>query len=126
MSNEPLYNYDDLNKTELVALALRDGFLGGLHRGMSREDLIAVLEGTLDPEELPPDPVNADRDAMIMMQENYPSVMRQLYCEILSNEEGALHPCWDCPAARAVNCSKINCDPILMEQVKEGKYRGQW
>ena len=126
MSDEVQYDYSDLSRTEMVALALHEGFLGGIHRGMAREDLVAVLSGTLDPEELPPDPINADRDAMLMMQEGYPSVMRQLYCELLSNEEDALHPCWECPAARAVNCARINCDPILMEKVREGKYRGQW
>lgn len=110
----------------MVAIALRDGFLGGIHRGMSRDDLIAVIEGELDPEELPQDPINHDRDAMIMMQESYPAVMRQLYCELVSSAEGALHPCWDCPAARAVNCARINCDPILMERVRAGSYRGQW
>lgn len=110
----------------MVAIALRDGFLGGIHRGMSRDDLVAIIEGELDPDELPQDPINQDRDAMIMMQESYPAVMRQLYCELVSPAEGALHPCWDCPAARAVNCARINCDPILMERVRAGSYRGQW
>jgi len=122
---DELYNYDQLNHTELIALAYRDGFLGGLHRGVSRDDLIAVLEGHLDPEEMPADPVDGDRNAMLMMQEEYPSIRRQLYCEV-SVAKDALRMCWECPPARAVACARENVDPILMERVREGKYRGQW
>lgn len=131
--DDGLYNYDDLNHTELIALALRDGLLGGFHRGVTRDDLINMLEGHLDPEEMPADPINEDRNAMLMMQEQYPAVQRQLYCEVVpsyQDKEGnlvtPLRMCWECPPARAVACARENVDPILMDQVRKGKHRGEW
>jgi hypothetical protein len=107
------YDYDDLNLTELEVLARQHGSLAA-HRGLGRELLIDLIEGRFDPGELPPDPADDEREAMMHMKDEWPEVYNQLKC---SDEHYA---CWDCPAARAVACAIEECEPDIRRRVKEG------
>lgn len=112
-------DYDKLNLTELVVLAQQEGFLGA-HRGIGRLNLIEYLEGTLDVSAFEPDPLNGEREAMLMLQETWPVVFDQLPC---ANDH---HACWDCPAGRVTNCVVMEwADEIkeFQEDIRKGKER---
>jgi hypothetical protein len=51
---------------------------------------------------------------MMRMKEEWPEVYHQLKC---SDENYA---CWECPAGRAVACAVEECEPHLLEKVKNG------
>jgi hypothetical protein len=104
-------DYDVINDTELVALCRQRGFLEA-HVGLGREILISILKRELDPDDLPPDPVDAEREAMLRMQEEWPAVYEQLQC---SDQDFA---CWACPAGRVIHCVVNNCDKEIRDRVK--------
>lgn len=51
---------------------------------------------------------------MMYTKEHWPEVFNQLKC---SDE---YYACWDCPAARAISCVIEECEPKLLEKVREG------
>lgn len=106
-----MYDYDDLNHTELETLALRHGSLDA-HRGLERDVLIAMIEGR--EEDVPTDPVDVERNSMMYVKEKWPEVHNQLKC---SEEHFA---CWDCPSARVVACVVEDCEPKIIERVRRG------
>jgi len=110
--------YDDLNATELAELARREKGILSLHRGISRQDLVAILEGRLDPGDFPPDPLDVEREAMLRMQEEWPDVLNQLKCG------SEFYACWDCPAARARCCAVDECEPNILDTVREAQDSG--
>lgn len=105
------YNYADLNITELVELAKKHGALSA-HRGMGKPGLIQLIKGTADPSDFSGDPADDEREGMMRMKEEWPEVYHQLKC---SDENYA---CWDCPPARAVACAVEECEPKLLQKVK--------
>jgi len=107
------YNYADLNLTELAELARQNGALSA-HRGIGREGLIDLLEGRKEASDFSADPADDEREGMMRMKEEWPEVYHQLKC---SDENYA---CWDCPAGRAVACAVEECEPHLLEKVKNG------
>jgi len=98
-----------VNHTELVEICRKAGFLY-THRGNKREDLLALLEGTLSEDSLAPDVINVYREAMLHMQEIWPTVFRQL-----GSCAPEFHACWLCPPARVMYCVVMNCEPDLMK-----------
>jgi hypothetical protein len=67
----------------------------------------------VDPEDVPKDPADEDRNAMMLMKDEWRDVYNQLKC-------GSEHyACWDCPAARARACAKDECEPKLLDRVRE-------
>ena len=108
-----MYDYDDLNHTELEALARRHGSLDP-HRGLERKVLIGMIEGRIHPGDVPGDPVDVERESMMIMKEKWPEVYHQLKC---SDEDYA---CWDCPAARSVACVIEGCEPVILDRVRRG------
>lgn len=100
-------NYDELNETELVELCHRQGTLVA-HRGLGRERLIGLLEGTVQEDDCVPDPVDEDRDLMLFMQRTYPdTILGQLRC----GDES--YYCPTCPTGRVVVCSVVDCSASL-------------
>jgi hypothetical protein len=85
---------------------------------VSREELIAVLQGQVDAEELPDDPVDPERKAMLYMQQRWGTdITHQLkWCASDS------HACFNCPAAKAVACTREECDPALLDKVLGGTW----
>jgi hypothetical protein len=105
------YNFANLNLTELSELARHHGCLSA-HRGLGRQTLINLIEGKIDPEEVPKDPADDDRNAMMEMKEEWKDVYNQLKCG------SEFYACWDCPAARARACAVMECEPRLMDKVR--------
>jgi len=105
-------NYDDLNLTELIEMA-RDQGIMGMHRGTGREALVSMLKGHAEPGDFPSDPLNVEREAMLQMQEEWPDVLNQLKC---GNE---FYACWDCPPARARCCAVEECEPDILDRVRD-------
>ncbi len=104
-------DYDNLNHTELAEICRKAGFLH-VHRGIPREDLIRILEGDEEiADSYAQDPVNEYRDAMLHMQELWPTIRKQLGA--CASE---YYACWLCPAARVLYCIAENCDEGLLEQ----------
>lgn len=75
--------------------------------------LIDLIEGRIDPDEVTKDPADDDREAMMMMKEEWKDVYNQLKCG------SEFYACWDCPAARARACAVVECEPRLLERVRE-------
>ena len=109
-----MYDYQNLNHTELEALARQHGLLSP-HRGQGAKELIAAIEGRVHPEDLPVDPIDVERESMMYTKEKWPEVYHQLRC---SDEDYA---CWDCPSARAVACVIEECEPRILERVRKGE-----
>lgn len=76
--------------------------------------LIEVIEGRTHPNDVPDDPVDVEREAMMYMKEKWEDVYHQLAC---SDEYFA---CWDCPAARSVACAVEECDPGIIKRFRRG------
>lgn len=108
------YDYDNLNHSELEALAQHHGSLNP-HRGLKRDVLINLIEGLLHSGDVPSDPVDVERESMMYMKEKWPEVYHQLRC---SDEDYA---CWDCPSARAITCVIEECEPKIIEKVRKGE-----
>jgi len=116
--------HDELNDTELVELC-RQQLIFNAHRGLGRETLLGLLDGTISEEECPPDPIDEDRDFMQYMQSHHgSSILGQLRC----GDEGYFCP--DCPTGRVVVCTVIDCEPsmrksmfheMLLERQRRGK-----
>ena len=113
------YDYQNLNTSELVELAIKEGCLHA-HRGLERELLEGLIEGIIDPSEVPPDPADEEREGMMIMKENWKEIYHQLGC---AKEHYA---CWHCPAARAVSCAREECERSIMETVKRGGALDGW
>lgn len=92
------YCYDNLNLTELVALAKKHKSHTA-HHGLPLDSLIKLIE-TEETMDHAPDPVDDDREAMLRTHETWEYAKMQLKCE---EEHFA---CWDCPPARAVICAQ--------------------
>ena len=107
------YDNENLNHTELEALAQQHGSLSP-RRGLERSALIELLEGRLHPGDLPGDPVDVERESMMYTKEKWPEVYHQLKC---SEEHYA---CWDCPSARTVACVIEDCEPKILERIRRG------
>lgn len=109
------YDYPKLNLTELVTLARSAGFLRA-HRGIGRDGLKDLLEGRATEDEFNPDPVDEERESMLMLQEEWPDVFNQLPCS--ANH----YACWDCPAGRAVHCVMNWADEVkaYRDDIKRG------
>jgi len=114
-------DYKELNLTELVELARRAGFLRA-HRGVGRAGLVGLLEGTADEEDFNPDPIDEDRESMLMLQEEWPDVFDQLSCSADS------YACWLCPAGRVVHCVQNWADDVraYRDEIKRGIKRRKW
>src|SRR5512137_1919519 len=108
------YDYDNINMTELIEIARQHGFYSA-HRGLDRSLIIAVIEGEVDSGDCPKDPIDDDRNGMMIMKEEWPEVHNQLKCG------GEFHACWDCPAARAYDCAGVQCEPDILNKVREGE-----
>lgn len=107
-----MIDYDQLNDSELIKLCHKQGYLTA-SRGIDRRILIRALKGEEDLDEYPEDPINAEREAMLTMQETWPIIFHQLKC-------GDQHyACWNCPSARVVHCVVLNCDPVILKRSKE-------
>lgn len=104
------YNYNDLNQSELIALCQAHGVMRA-HPGVSRNDLIGLLEGRVDQYDFEEDPVHVMRGSMLEFLTEYPRFREQMRC--------TMH-CWECPAARSVACATLNCEPDLIQKVREG------
>ena len=104
-------DYNNLNKSELVALA-RERQYYGAHIGLEREILIDMIEGKVD-DDFPPDPIDTEREAMMEMMEQWPSVKSQLKC---SDE---YYACWNCPAGRAHICAIKECEKNILAHVRD-------
>jgi hypothetical protein len=72
--------------------------------------LIEAIEGRIDTNELSTDPIDREREAMMVMKEDWPQVLEQLHC---SNE---YYACWDCPAGRVVDCVILNCEKDIRDR----------
>jgi hypothetical protein len=112
-------NCDDLNVTELVALAREFGFLSA-HRGMGREILAGVLTGEIDPDDVDnPDPLDDERELMLYLQESQPDViLGQLKCK------SEHYFCPLCPPARVAMCAVFGLEPGLRKRNKADMLRG--
>jgi len=110
------YDYDNLNATEMVELAREHGCLVA-HRGLDRQVLIDLIEGRLDSDEIAADPVDDDRDSMMLMKEEWKDVYNQLKCA------SELYACWNCPPARAHACAVDECEPGVLDRVLQRKDR---
>ena len=106
-----MYDYDKTNKTELVELAHLCGSLHA-HRGLDRDVLEALIEGRLTDEDVQPDPVDLERDAMQEMMAEWPTIKDQLSCDLC---------CWDCPPGKVVSCVVINCENDILERVRKSR-----
>ena len=82
------------------------------HVGLEKETLVDILEGRVYAEDIPSDPIDDEREAMLRMQEEWPEIYEQLQC---SDQDFA---CWVCPAGRVVHCVVNNCDKEIRERVK--------
>lgn len=94
-------------------LARQHGLLAA-HRGLDRDELIGVIEGLVHPDDVPSDPVDIERESMMYMKEKWPDVLHQLSC---SDEHYA---CWNCPAARSIACVIEECEPGIIQRVRDG------
>ena len=94
---------ESTNKGELVAICAHVGLAG--HRGMSREELRALLEGTSTEEQS--SPVNGVRDRTV--------AFLKLYWELVKNQlaEGCSGNCYDCSDAKALACFRENADHLF-------------
>lgn len=106
-----MYDYDRINKTELVELAHRCGSLHA-HQGLARDILIELIEGKISDEDVSPDPVDTEREAMQEMMREWPTIKDQLFCDCT---------CWHCPPGRVVSCVVINCERDILERVRDAK-----
>ena len=113
------YDYPNLNTSELVELAIKHGCLHA-HRGLDRSVLEGLIEEEIDPSDVPPDPADEEREAMMIMKESWPEIYHQLGC---AKEHYA---CWHCPAARAISCAQEECERSIMEVVKRGGLPNGW
>lgn len=103
--------WDAFNETELIVLCLRDVGLKTdmerwrvIHRGLSREVLIGIILGEVDPEELPENPVHRGRQSLqMLMYENWRHIWSQIGCNTY---------CWECPDAKALECVLENYDSL--------------
>ena len=109
------HDYNKLNLTELVALARSAGFLQA-HRGIGRDGLVGLLEGRAAENEFSADPIDENREAMLMLQEEWADVFDQLPCA------ADHYACWDCPAGRAVHCAMNWADDVkdYLHDIREG------
>ena len=112
-------DYENVNVTELVALAREAGFLSA-HRGMGRELLTAVLIGEIDPTDVDnPDPIDDERELMLYLQESHPDmILGQLKCK------SEHYFCPLCPPARVAMCAVLGFEPGFRERNKSDMLRG--
>lgn len=103
-------NLDNVNLTELVALCRKGPSLLA-HRGLGREVLIKLINEEIDPDSLPIDPVDDERELMCFLQVEYPAIIKnQLKC----SDQGYFCP--DCPPGRVISCASIDMDPGLRQR----------
>jgi hypothetical protein len=110
---------ENINVTELVALAREAGFLSA-HRGMGRELLTGILTGEIDPDDVDnPDPLDDERELMLYLQETQPDmILGQLKCK------SEHYFCPLCPPARVAMCAVMSIDPGFRERNKADMLRG--
>jgi hypothetical protein len=112
-------NYEEMNVTELVALARRAGILSA-HRGMGRELLTGMLTEEIDPADVDnPDPIDEERELMLYLQETQPDmILGQLKCK------SEHYFCPLCPPARVAMCAVISSSQGFRERNKADMLHG--
>ena len=110
--------WDDINDTELMALALHGFEFGSREemerwdvvcRGLRRRELIELIMGSLDPKELPSNPTHIARDRLSkLIHNNWKYIHSQIRCNTL---------CWECPDAKPLECILENKDMLKGEDI---------
>lgn len=110
--------WDDINHTELIALALHGLEFGSKEemerwnvvcRGIRRRELIGLIMGTIDPRELPANPTHVARDRLSkLIHNNWKYIHSQIRCNTL---------CWECPDAKPLECILENKEMLKGEDI---------
>jgi hypothetical protein len=109
--------WSDINDTELMALVVHGLEFGTraeterwnvVCKGLRRTTLIGLITGVVNPNELDPNPVHAERDRLsIVMHNNWKYIHSQIRCNTL---------CWECPDAKALECILENRELLKGEE----------
>lgn len=106
--------WNDINDSELISLCMYN--LGTtirkdtevwlvVHRGVSREDLIGMICGEVDPKSLPVNPIHKKRQKIaLFIYENWRYIWSQISCNTC---------CWECPDAKVLECYLENEKDML-------------
>ena len=106
--------WEDINDSELITLCMytygttikRDTEMWlVVHRGVARDDLIAMIRGDLLPQELDIDPIHRKRQKIaLFIYENWRYIWSQISCNTC---------CWECPDAKVLECFLENEKDML-------------